>query len=98
MNTVYETEVFSELLEGCDKREKIWIEKIKDQLVNNLQVGKPLHFDWFREKKLGNQRLFYIINESTKKAVLISFGTKKEQQSIINHILANKERYFKFVD
>ena len=65
MNTVYETEVFSELYKGCDSREKIWIDKI---------------------------------NKSTNKAILISFGTKKEQQSIINHILANKERYLKFVD
>ncbi|MEK6951154.1 MAG: hypothetical protein AABX13_05520 [Nanoarchaeota archaeon] len=97
MNEVLETETFSKLLKTCEKFECEWIEKIKDQLQENLQVGKPLHYDWFREKKLGNKRLFYLINESTRKAVLIAFGTKKEQQNIINHIIVNKESYLQLI-
>ena len=68
---------------------------MKDQIAENLNVGKPLHFDWFREKKLGSKRLYFLINENTKKAVLVAFGDKKEQQKIINHILLNKELYLK---
>lgn len=97
MNQVVETDTFSELYEACEKSEQEWIEKIKDQLAQNLRVGKPLHYDWFREKKLGNKRLYYLINESTKKAILIAFGTKKELQRIIQHILLNKERYLKYI-
>lgn len=97
MSEVLETETFSKLLETCERGEREWIEKIKDQLRENLRVGKPLHYDWFREKKLGNKRLFYLINEVTQKAVLIAFGTKKEQQKIIDHILFNKERYLRLI-
>ncbi|MBS3123781.1 hypothetical protein J4437_04040 [Candidatus Woesearchaeota archaeon] len=93
MNEIYETEEFSRVCGSLEKFEQDWIEKIKDQLVENLNVGKPLRFDWFREKKLGSKRLFYLINVSSKKAILIAYGTKKEQQSIINHIIINKERY-----
>ena len=95
MNLVLETETFSKLIEASEKNEQIWIEKMKTQLKENLAVGKPLRYEWFREKKFGNKRLFYLINESTQKAILIAFGTKKEQQKIITHILINKERYLK---
>ncbi len=97
MNKIYETEAFGKIMNAAEKREQEWIEKIKDQLVSNLLVGKPLGFVWFREKKFENKRLYYIVNESTKNAVLIAFGSKKEQQRIIDHILINRELYFQYV-
>src|SRR3989338_3888919 len=77
MNEVYETDTFSRIFEASEKSEKEWIEKMKDQIAENLRVGKPLRFDWFREKKLGGKRLYFLINEKTKKAVLVAFGDKK---------------------
>ena len=59
MNEVFETETFSKLFETFEFSEKEWIDKMRDQLIINLRVGKPLRFDWLREKKLGVQRLYY---------------------------------------
>tara|TARA_Y100000310_G_C20210522_1_gene591107 strand:- start:156 stop:452 length:297 start_codon:yes stop_codon:yes gene_type:complete len=98
MHEIFQTETFSKLCDASEKKEQIWIEKIKDQLMENLCVGKPLHYSWFREKKFENKRLYYLINETSKKAILIAFGNKKEQQKIINHILINKERYLRMID
>ncbi len=98
MNEVYETDTFSKLYEALENREKEWIEKMKDQLALNLQVGKPLRFDWFREKKFENKRLYYLINETKNKAILVGFGDKKEQQRTIGHILLNKERYLRLIN
>ncbi len=98
MNTLLETETFSKIYTSCERTEQIWINKIKDKLRENLKVGKPLHFSWFREKKLGNKRLFYVINEPKKTAILLAFGSKKDQQEIIDHILANKEKYLALVN
>lgn len=98
MNAVYETETFSKLYLACENSEQQRIDKIKEQLATNLEVGKPLRYNWFREKKLGGKRLFYIINTATSKAVLVAFGTKKEQQKIIDHIVVNKERYLKLIE
>ncbi|MEK6921921.1 MAG: hypothetical protein AABX82_08580, partial [Nanoarchaeota archaeon] len=73
MNKVYETETFSKLYAAAEKSEQEWIEKIKDHLEQNLRTGQPLRFDWFREKKFGDKRLFYLINEESHKAILVSF-------------------------
>tara|TARA_Y100000034_G_C6899159_1_gene415270 strand:- start:891 stop:1187 length:297 start_codon:yes stop_codon:yes gene_type:complete len=98
MNEVCETETFSKIYDASDYQEQKWIDKIKDQLSENLRVGRPLRFDWFREKKLDNKRLYYLTNEKSKKAILIAFGTKKDQQKIIDHIILNKEKYLKLIN
>ena len=98
MNNVYETEIFSKLYLAWEKKERDWIDKIKDQLRENLLVGKPLTFDWFREKKFENKRLYFLINKHNNKAVLVAFGAKKEQQKIINFIIVNKERFLKIIN
>ncbi|MBI4139781.1 hypothetical protein HY483_02355 [Candidatus Woesearchaeota archaeon] len=98
MNEVYVTETFSKIYDASEKSEREWIKKMKDQISENLCVGKPLRFDWFREKKLGGKRLYFLINETTHRAVLVAFGDKKEQQKIINHIWLNKEKYLEFVN
>ncbi len=97
MNEVHETEIFSKIYDACDHQERRWIDKMKDQLAENLKVGKPLRYDWFREKKFDNKRLFYLINENTKKAILIAFGSKRDQQKIIDHVILNKERYLRLI-
>lgn len=97
MNEIYETETFTKLYDAAEKTEQVWMNKIKDQLQQSLLTGKPLQFSWFREKKLGNKRLFYIVNEGSHKGVLVAFGDKKEQQRIIDHIIKNKERYLSLI-
>lgn len=54
---IYETETFSKLYEAMEKIKQEWVDKIKLQLIENPQVGKPLKFDWLREKKFGNKRM-----------------------------------------
>ncbi len=36
MNQVFETETFSKLYEASEKREQIWIDKMRDQISENL--------------------------------------------------------------
>ena len=96
-NRVLETETFSRLFETLEKKEKEWIVKIIEQLKENTAVGKPLRFNWFREKKLGGKRLYYLVYEKSNAVLLVAFGAKKEQQKIISHILQNKERYGKII-
>ena len=97
-NQVLETEEFSRLFETLEKKEKDWIKKIVQQLEESFLVGKPLKFNWFREKKFGGKRLYYLVYEKTGLVLLVAFGTKKEQQEIINHVLQNKKKYMKFIE
>ncbi|MFC1648363.1 hypothetical protein ACFL1B_02780 [Nanoarchaeota archaeon] len=97
MNKVYELEYFSKAIESIEKDEKEWIEKIRCQLQNNLFIGKPLRFQWLREKRYHNKRLFFIINPKTNKALLISFCDKKGQQETIEQLIRTRETYFKLI-
>lgn len=91
---IFETEPFHLLFEKLDKREQEWIHKMKYQLQANPFAGKPLHFEWFREKKFENKRLYYIVSQQYQRVLIFGFGNKKEQQKIINHLLLNKEKYW----
>tara|TARA_B100000315_G_C14468289_1_gene537070 strand:+ start:878 stop:1099 length:222 start_codon:yes stop_codon:yes gene_type:complete len=70
---------------------------MKLQIKESSDVGKPLRFDWFREKKFGDKRLYYLIYQNLKRVLLVAFGSKKDQQKIIDHILKNKDRYKKII-
>ncbi len=91
---VLQTIPFAALFEKLDKRERKWVQKMKKQLTLNPFAGKPLYQDWFREKKFEDKRLYYIVSAKDQRVLLFAFGTKKEQQKIIDHLLANKEKYW----
>lgn len=95
---IYETQTFSKLCDTMEKEEKEWVDKIKVQLKDNPNVGQPLRFDWFREKKFGDKRLYYLIYKNINKVLIVSFGTKKEQQKIIDYVLENKDRFKKIIE
>jgi len=97
-NRIFETADFTKLFLSLNRKEQEWIIKVSKQLKSNLEVGKPLGFIWFREKKLGNKRLYYLLNFETKCVLFISFGNKKEQQKIIDNTLKNRKKYFKFLN
>jgi len=85
---VYATESFKKLYSTLDRSEQIWIEKMKKQL-EDYPTGKPLHYDWFREKKYLNKRLYYLIEEEQKKILFLTYAPKKEQKEIIKFVRKN---------
>ena len=88
MYLIYETHTFSEVYKTLTKDEQGWITKIKEQLKIAV-TGKIIHFEWFREKKYLNKRLYFLIDNESRKILLVSFGSKKDQQKIINFIIKN---------
>ncbi len=49
---VLETDTFLKRFGTLDKDETNWVRKIVAQIAENPRAGKPLRFDWFREKKI----------------------------------------------
>lgn len=94
--TVYATDTFKKLYYALDKNEQIWIEKIKKSLEES-PTGKILHFSWFREKKYLNKRLYFLIDEDSKKILFVSFASKKEQQEVIDFIMANMKEFLDYL-
>ena len=54
--------------------------------------------EWFKEKKFGDKRLYYLVYQNLNKVLLVAFGSKKDQQKIIDHIIENKDRYKKVIE
>jgi hypothetical protein len=89
---VYATEYFQDIFDALDGNEQQWIEGIKEQLQQSIvPTGKILRFSWFREKKFLNKRLYFLMDESTKRILFVSFAPKNEQQRVIALVLRQKD-------
>ena len=62
------------------------IEKIIKQLKETWQVGRPLGYPFFREKKLGKYRLYFLVYEEIDTVLLVTMSDKKAQQETIDKI------------
>ena len=69
------------------------IEEIKDKLKENPFTGKPLRYDFFREKRLGKFRIYYLIYKQYLILYLITISEKKNQQVAINTVLTFLDTY-----
>ena len=93
---VFATDTYKKVYSALDGSEKQWIDKTKENLKEN-PTGKILQFQWFREKKFNNKRLFYLIDEENKKILFVGFATKKEQQKIIDFVVENNKELFELL-
>jgi|SRR3989344_7217141 len=95
---IYKTEAFAKTFQTLESFEKEWINKIAEQLKENPDAGKPLRFPWFREKKFGGKRLYYLVYEDLGKILIVAFGNKKQQKLIIESVLRNLDAYNKLAN
>ncbi|MBI4149060.1 hypothetical protein HY491_01305 [Candidatus Woesearchaeota archaeon] len=93
---VHATDTFKRLLRTLDANEQRWIEKAKCNLEENPR-GKILAFSWFREKKFLNKRLLYLVDEESKKILLVVFASKKDQQQAIDFVRANMAEFLAYL-
>ncbi|MBW2974475.1 type II toxin-antitoxin system RelE/ParE family toxin [Candidatus Woesearchaeota archaeon] len=83
---IYTTEEFDRLYNKLDSGIKRQIAKEIDQLENNPLVGKPLGYNFFREKKVQNYRIYYLIYETYLIVFIVTISGKKDQQKAIDKI------------
>ena len=72
--------------ERLDYSVRIQIEQEIEQLKINPFVGKPLGYKFFREKKVGKFRFYFLIYEEYVVVFVIALSDKKNQQETINII------------
>ena len=73
------------------------IENIIKQLKETWQVGKPLGYPFFREKKLGKYRLYFLVYEDIDTVLLVTMSDKTAQQETINKIKHELDIYKKMI-
>ena len=69
------------------------IKHIIKQLKQSLDVGKPLGYPFFREKKMEKYRIYFLVYEDVDTALLVTISDKKAQQQTIDKIKKDLDFY-----
>jgi len=80
------TEQFDKDFAKLDYSIKVQVENEIEQLKINPYVGKPLGYKFFREKKVGKFRFYFLIYEEKIVVFVVALSEKKDQQEVINLI------------
>lgn len=99
MFAVYKSEKFDKLANKLlIKPEKEELQRFIDELKADNIVGQPLTFDFFREKKIGGKRVYFLVYPDEKIVLLVSASNKKAQQDTIDEIKKMIPEYRKIVE
>lgn len=90
---VYVTEEFLADYENLSKSEREQVDKIRKHLKTNPFAGKPLGYRFFREKRVGGKRIYYLIYEDVVVILLVAISDKKTQHATIDAIKVAFEKY-----
>lgn len=98
MFRIFTTEEFDKDFNKLDGSDKNRIGKIMKQLKEQgKDVGKPLGLPFFKEKRFGNKRLYFLVYEMFTVILAVGISDKKAQQSTINAILSEIDNYKEFI-
>lgn len=86
MYKIFTTEEFDRQFKKLDPQIQRQISKEIDQLETNPHSGKPLGYTFFREKKVQNYRVYYLLYDEYVVVFVITISTKKDQQDAIDKI------------
>ena len=90
---VYALEVFNKEMNKLSSDYSSKIEKIFLQLKDNPYVGDPIRYKFFREKRINEKRIYYLVYDDLKIVLLVAIGGKKAQQETIDKIVTYFEEY-----
>ena len=84
---VYTTESFEKEIENISNSDKEIIKKIFLQLKENPYVGDAVSYKFFREKRLREKRIYYLVYDDLSAVLVVAFGGKKAQEETIDEII-----------
>lgn len=84
---VYVTESFEKETEKLSEADKTIIQKIFLQLKDNPYAGDQIRYRFFREKRIREKRIYYLVYDELSAVLVVAFGGKKAQQETIDEII-----------
>jgi len=84
---VYTTESFEREIKKLPDSDKEIIQKIFLQLKENPYAGDSIRYRFFREKRVREKRLYYLVYDDLSAVLVVAFGGKKAQQETIDKII-----------
>ena len=93
MFRVFRSEWYNKKFGRLTKTEQDRASKFEQHLKSEPNSGKPLGYEFFREKKFNGKRLLFLVYEEHKAIFLITITDKKAQQHEIDLIKSNLDVY-----
>ncbi len=94
---VYTTESFEREVDKLSESEKKVIKKIFLRLKENPYVGDPIRYKFFREKRIKEKRIYYLIYDDLSAVLIVAFGGKKAQQDTIDKIIKDFPKFKEYM-
>ena len=85
---IYTTESFEKEIKKLPDSDKSIIQNIFLQLKENPYVGDQIRYRFFREKRIREKRVYYLVYDDLSAVLVVAFGGKKAQQETIDRIIA----------
>jgi mRNA-degrading endonuclease RelE of RelBE toxin-antitoxin system len=86
---VYTTPTFEKEVAKLSEFDLNIIQDLYKQIAVNPYVGDQLRYKFFREKRIREKRIYYLIYDDLSAVLVVAFGGKKEQPEIIEKIISN---------
>jgi len=84
---VYITENFEKEMNKLSPSDIEIIKKIFLQLKENPYVGDAIRYKFFREKRIREKRVYYLVYDELSAVLVVALGNKKAQQDTIEKII-----------
>ena len=84
---VYTTESFEKETEKLSQSDREIIRKIFLQLKENPYVGDQIRYRFFREKRIREKRIYFLVYDDLSAVLVVAFGGKKAQRETIDEII-----------
>ena len=94
---VYTTESFEKEIEKLPDSDKEIIKKIFLQIKENPYVGYQIRYRFFREKRIREKRIYYLVYDDLSAVLVVAFGGKKIQQRTIEEVIKYLPEFKKYM-
>ena len=94
---VYGTDTFNREFNNLNKSEQEIVNKIFLQLKNNPYVGDQIRYRFFREKRIKEKRIYYLVYDDLMAVLVVAIGGKKAQQETIDRIVESFDYYKEYM-
>lgn len=84
---VYKTESFEKEVEKLSQSDQEIIQNMLLKLAENPYVGDPIRYKFFREKRIREKRVYFLVYDDLNAVLIVAFGGKKAQEETIDEII-----------
>ena len=95
---VYTLNVFDKEMSKLPEFDKEIIQKIFLQLKENPYVGDMIRYKFFREKRIKEKRIYYLVYDDLKIVLIVAIGGKKAQEETIDKIAGYFKEYREYAE